>query len=224
MKNYYEILEVNETASQEVIERVYKLLAKKYHPDMNLDNPKEAEEKFKEVTTAYETLSNLEKRKKYDEELACERQQNDKTAYAATQQNYTTNSKNDSYTNNIAYTEPTYAKPIQQSNDYKEDLLKQKKKIEQMAKQQAREQARQEYEAQKAYNDAYYKALEDMGYTIVYQKTFKDYLRIFLTILILILVFYGLWHIPFIQEKMIEIYESSGPLKSIIDSILMKFK
>ena len=66
MKSYYEILEVSETASQEVIERVYKVLAKKYHPDMNLDNPKEAEEKFKEVSTAYETLSNPDKRKKYD--------------------------------------------------------------------------------------------------------------------------------------------------------------
>lgn len=101
MKNYYEILEVNETASQEVIERVYKLLAKKYHPDMNLDNPKEAEEKFKEVTTAYETLSNPDKRKKYDEELSYERQQQNEVnsytntttqetyAYAEPQQEYT---------------------------------------------------------------------------------------------------------------------------------------
>lgn len=210
MKNYYEILEVNETASQEVIERVYKLLAKKYHPDMNLDNPKEAEEKFKEVTTAYETLSNPDKRKKYDEELAYERQEKQSTLHNNAQP-YTTY---ESYTNNVAYDE---------TPQYEQDIKKQKKKIEDMAKQQAREQARQEYEAQKAYNDAYYKALEDMGYTIVYQKTFKDYLRIALTLIIMAAVLFGLWHVPFIQEKVIEFYENSGPLKKIIDIIINIF-
>ena len=69
MKNYYEILEVNKKASQETISKVYKFLAKKYHPDANPDNKQEAEEKFKEISEAYEILSNEEKRKEYDEEL-----------------------------------------------------------------------------------------------------------------------------------------------------------
>ena len=42
MKNYYEILEVNKKASQETISKVYKFLAKKYHPDANPDNKQEA--------------------------------------------------------------------------------------------------------------------------------------------------------------------------------------
>jgi len=67
MKNYYEILEVSETASSEVIEKAYKTLAKKYHPDVF---PKDklffAESKFKEITEAYEVLSNSELRKNYD--------------------------------------------------------------------------------------------------------------------------------------------------------------
>ena len=67
MKNYYEILEVSENASFEVIEKAYRTLAKKYHPDANPDNKKEAEEKFKEVSEAYETLSNPQKRKMYDQ-------------------------------------------------------------------------------------------------------------------------------------------------------------
>ena len=219
MKNYYEILEVNETASQEVIERVYKLLAKKYHPDMNLENPKEAEEKFKEVTTAYETLSNPDKRKKYDEELAYERQQKESDSYNNTQ---TYKAPYEAYTNNVVYDEPLYNQAPQQSTNYEQDIKKQKKKIEELARQQAKEQARQEYEAQKAYNDAYYKALEDMGYTIVYQKTFKDYVRIFLTIVVMIIVLYVLWQIPFIQEKAIELYENSGPFKNFIDAILTR--
>lgn len=70
MKNYYDELEVNKNASKEVIEKVYKVLAKKYHPDMNQGDAKqEAEEKFKKISEAYEVLSNEEKRKKYDLEL-----------------------------------------------------------------------------------------------------------------------------------------------------------
>ena len=70
MKNYYEILEVSENASSEVIEKAYKTLAKKYHPDTwPKDKIFYAESKFKEITEAYEVLSNDFSRRKYDEEL-----------------------------------------------------------------------------------------------------------------------------------------------------------
>lgn len=67
MKNYYEILEVNENASSEVIEKAYRVLAKKYHPDIYpRDKIFWAESKFKEITEAYQTLSNNDSRKEYD--------------------------------------------------------------------------------------------------------------------------------------------------------------
>ena len=70
MKNYYDELEVSKTASKEVIEKVYKVLAKKYHPDTTKQVDKQAaEEKFKAISEAYEILSDDEKRKKYDSEL-----------------------------------------------------------------------------------------------------------------------------------------------------------
>ena len=70
MKNYYDELEVSKTASKEVIEKVYKLLAKKYHPDTTKETDKfAAEEKFKAISEAYEILSDDEKRKKYNLEL-----------------------------------------------------------------------------------------------------------------------------------------------------------
>lgn len=70
MKNYYDELEVSKTASKEVIEKVYKVLAKKYHPDITKEENKvQAEEKFKSISEAYEILSDEEKRKKYDLEL-----------------------------------------------------------------------------------------------------------------------------------------------------------
>ena len=69
MKNYYEELEVSRHASSEVINKAYKTLAKKYHPDSTKENKELAEERFKKISEAYETLSDSEKKKKYDEQL-----------------------------------------------------------------------------------------------------------------------------------------------------------
>src|SRR5206468_12971783 len=64
-KDYYDILGVSKTATQDEIKRAYRKLALQYHPDRN--KTKEGEEKFKEVTKAYEVLGNEEKRKTYDQ-------------------------------------------------------------------------------------------------------------------------------------------------------------
>jgi curved DNA-binding protein len=64
-KDYYKILAVAEDADNKVIKTAYRKLARKYHPDVSEHN--EAEEKFKEVTEAYEVLKNPEKRAQYDE-------------------------------------------------------------------------------------------------------------------------------------------------------------
>ena len=70
MRNYYDELEVSKTASPEMIGKVYKILAKKYHPDTTKEANKQApEEKFKIISEAYEVLSDEAKRKKYDLEL-----------------------------------------------------------------------------------------------------------------------------------------------------------
>ncbi|WP_299124322.1 J domain-containing protein [uncultured Winogradskyella sp.] len=64
--DYYKILGVSKTASENDIKKAYRKLARKYHPDLN-PNDKDAEQKFKDINEANEVLSNAENRKKYDE-------------------------------------------------------------------------------------------------------------------------------------------------------------
>lgn len=64
--DYYKILEIDKSASDDDIKKAYRKLARKYHPDLNPNN-KEAEGKFKEINEAKEVLSDPEKRKKFDQ-------------------------------------------------------------------------------------------------------------------------------------------------------------
>lgn len=66
-RDYYEVLGVNKGASDDEIKKAFRKLARKYHPDVNRDKTKEAEEQFKEINEAYEVLSNSERRAQYDQ-------------------------------------------------------------------------------------------------------------------------------------------------------------
>lgn len=66
-RDYYEVLGVDKSASDDDLKKAYRKLAKKYHPDANPDNKAEAEAKFKEVNEAYEVLSDKQKRQMYDQ-------------------------------------------------------------------------------------------------------------------------------------------------------------
>jgi len=65
MKNYYDVLGVDKDAAEQEIKAAYRKLSLKYHPDRNPDD-KIAEERFKEINEAYQTLGNAEKRQQYD--------------------------------------------------------------------------------------------------------------------------------------------------------------
>ncbi len=66
-RDYYEVLGIAKDATKDDIKKAYRKLAKKFHPDMNKDNPKAAEEKFTEISEAYEVLADADKRARYDQ-------------------------------------------------------------------------------------------------------------------------------------------------------------
>lgn len=66
MKDYYQVLGVNKDAVQEEVKSAFRRLALCYHPDLNPQGQKQAEEKFKEINEAYQVLGNEDKRRQYD--------------------------------------------------------------------------------------------------------------------------------------------------------------
>jgi curved DNA-binding protein len=66
-KDYYKLLGIGKSASQEEIKKAYKTLARQYHPDLNPTDKKRSEEKFKEINEAYQVLGDPDKRSRYDQ-------------------------------------------------------------------------------------------------------------------------------------------------------------
>lgn len=91
-EDYYEILQVPKTATQDDIRKGYRRQALRWHPDKNPDNKEAAEERFKLVSEAYEVLSNKDKREIYDkygkEGLSVSPRRNEDSEFAATFQTY----------------------------------------------------------------------------------------------------------------------------------------
>lgn len=205
-KNYYDILEVNKNASPEIIEKAYRTLVKKYHPDLQDNNLKaEYEEKIKLINEAFEVLSNSEKRKNYDlnlkqtefsvedynnlinENLKLKNEinylKNNLINYKNNINNNLNNKINENY-NNINknnFNNSNYNKNI--NNNYSENI-------------------QQKYDdvINKAYYDAYIQDLKNRGYKIKYKKTFKEYLKSLISLFITIIIFLLIFQIPFIKN------------------------
>lgn len=207
-KNYYDILEVNKNASPEVIEKAYKTLVKKYHPDLqDNDRKNEYEEKIKLINEAFEVLSDSEKRKNYDlslkqtefsiedynnlisENLNLKNEinylKNNLNNYKNNNQNNinnnlnnNANNKNSNYSNNI-----NYQNNQNTNNDYSRNF-----------------QQKYNEAINKAYYDAYIQDLKNRGYKIRYKKTFKEYLKSLFSLFITLIILFLFFQIPFIKN------------------------
>ena len=216
-KNYYEILEINKNASPEIIEKAYKTLVKKYHPDLQKENLKSKyEEKIKNINEAYEVLSNVEKRKNYDlnlksNEISVEDYNNlyNENIYLKKEINNLKNlNKNIINNENNNYYKNTQNNFKNNSNTNNENIYN--NKINNAIN--------------KAYYDAYIQDLKNRGYKINYKKTWKDFLALLITILIFIIIAFIIWHIPFTKNYLINLYNENPVLQFFVNLILNLFK
>lgn len=208
----YEILEVSEKASDEVIEKAYKVLVKKYHPDLQAETKREdAEKKMKQINEAYDILSNPSKRNEYDVQLEQKRKQ--KERISTNQNNYGYNNlKNENKENlktnkNIENTDKFYDK-------IRLEYEKKLKKEEELKRMQMQEKLNKEYE------NAYYDYLKSLGYKIKYKWTKENIKDILIVILIMISLITIMWFIPPTHDWMVNFYEQNPIIKIIIDIVL----
>ena len=229
-QNYYEILEVNKNASPEIIEKAYKILVKKYHPDLQQDeNKNKYEEKIKKINEAYDILSDSEKRKKYDLNLKnTEISINDYNSLY--QENI--NLKNNL---NILKEKLNYLNNIQ--NNYKKNNLNYNN-LENNKNNYTKNNINQEYSDNyytENFNNSNYKNnknysennninYDDINYTNYFFNFFvniknklKDLFAFFITILIIIFIFFILWHIPFTKNYLIKLYNENSILQFFIN-------
>ena len=222
-ENYYEILEVSTKASPEIIKKAYITLVKKYHPDLQDDSKKEEyENKLKKINEAYEVLSDETKRKKYDLEFEnlCHIQSEQSDLHNvgncspdARKSNNINSDANGQYSN-PNNTNSNY------ENAYNEDLLKKQIHLQQ----ELEYQKQLEYARKKAYHDAYIQDLKNRGYKIRYKKTFSDYVRSGISIMLTIFVWFLIWQIPFVQNFFFKLYSDNPFLKIIVDTFFSIFK
>ena len=194
MITYYEILEVSRMASKEVITKAYKVLVRKYHPDLEQDEGKkeEAKEKMVRINEAYETLSDDEKRKKYDDTIAIleerERIEKEKKKQQGKTQNVNRNIDNVNSNNNISINNIDNANNLNNDTKLQEEMQRAEEEI-QMHKQNI---------VNQMYED-YYNTLRRMGYKVVTVRPLKERIKAYVIAGIVILLLILIYNIPFIR-------------------------
>ena len=203
MKNYYEILEVNKKASKEVIEKAYKVLVKKYHPDLYTGQKKNyAEEKIKEINEAYSVLIDEFMKEQYDSELE---KQEQAELYKKYNQKQTDNNLNDNVnsTNNNKKENKNYKSQQNKKevDDFNERMKKHKvgsfSGIVELCKELYKNKPKREE---------------------IKEITKKDVIALILTIIVVILIGIALWYIPFTNGWMRELL-FENPLFNAIASL-----
>lgn len=209
-KNYYEILEVNQKASKEVIDRVYKLLAKKYHPDLQDEQNKEkSSEKFKEINEAYQVLSDEQKRKEYD--ISLQSNNISREDYLALYQ------ENENLRNKIAKYENIFEQaqettPMSNQNAYVRPEFNQNDDIER----QRQEEMQRRYYAQEQQKQA---QAEEEYYKQSIKKYWIDKLKGLFAIGVIVVIILVLFQFPIVKNFFNSIYESNPLVHSVGNTI-----
>ncbi len=226
-KNYYELLEVDKKASPEVIEKAYKTLVKKYHPDLQQGELKSNyEEILKHINEAYETLSDATKRAAYDMTLPKDNTYKTSSYNSQEKKTYTytpPKSENTTVKQNVA-NQKRYTENINNSNAQNQKNHSENIDRNQYIEYQKRYNEEIQKAVNKAYHDAYIQDLKRRGFKIKYKKTKKDYITIFISIIITIFILFILWQIPFIRNYILNIYYNNPIIYNTFKIISNIFK
>lgn len=237
----YDLLEVNENASKEEIERAYDRLITEYRTDIKFSQEQNDDNEIilKKLKLAYDILSNDEKRKKYDESIA--RKRAEELIKNVSVKALTTENVNQENTikeniepvkrNEIKYKRVNKkvlqeeehdqkTKEIQLTDSEKKNL---KKAAEKDFKDNLRKAQKAEEEYNKAYNQAYNDYLRKMGYTVKEPWTLKRVKNLILGLLIIVFTCILIWILPPTRGLLIQIYEENFVVKSLVDITVKLF-
>lgn len=219
-KTLYEILEVSENASPEIIEKAYKVLAKKYHPDLHAIGDKtQAETKMKEINEAYEILGNSEKKSEYDAKLKMERDQEETENR---QSGYKQAMNNMQYQNSNATNMEYYNHDVKnwQENQREAYDLENKEYKRRLQKEEQKQRQKMQENLNKEYQNAYENYLRNLGYKVKHKITKENIRDIIIVIIIMAIIITALWFIPPTHNWMVNFYESNPIIKTFIDIIV----
>lgn len=196
-KNYYEILEVDKNASKEIIDKAYKTLAKKYHPDLQTNDVKESEEKMKKINEAYSVLNDEEQREIYNQQLndyfvSVEEYQRllQENIILKEKLNEICNPVTDVNDINIQFEEEEVTPQYSQNNNF----------------------------GQK-YKEYYTRNIRKSG-----KKSIKEHLKSLIALVLTIIIFIIILQIPFVKKFFVQIYDDNVVIQTIVEIFRNMFK
>ncbi len=223
MKNYYEILQVSPHASDDIIEKAYKVLAKKYHPDLqkSLSNKSYAEQRLKEINEAYNVLKDEFLREQYDFELKKEQDNIFNEEIRKRSLNKNDNQENEKPKKQKYEETNNYENP----DSYRNNDINHRQEFSryEYAKMRKQEIEAEEYKNMDAFGKLLY-TFKKMFRDIPKGKDLKnigrkDVFAVVLTIIIVIIIGVILWFIPFTNPWMRELL-FENPLFSWIGNLI----
>lgn len=234
MVTIYDLLEVNEKASKEEIEKAYQKLILEYAQDPKLTLKENAENELilNKVKIAYEILINDEKRAMYDKDLSKKRAEELIKNISVNKDKPKEETKITENSNNTSnhYDDEKYNDYSQEDIQDEEVTLseEEQKKLQKAAqnefKANLRKAQKAEEEYNKAYNEAYNNYMRKMGYKVKEPITLKRIMNVVIFIIATIIVCLIAWIIPPIRNILINLYNENIIIKSLIDIVGMIFK
>lgn len=242
MVTIYDLLEVDEKASKEEIEKAYQRLILEYAQDPKLTPKENADNELilNKIKIAYEILMNDGKRAMYDKELSKKRAEEliksvsvnkeekveeTKVQESASNLNSNSHQYNDEEYND--YNEENLEEDLQEEQEVtlsKEEQKRLQKAAQNEFKANLRKAQKAEEEYNKAYNEAYNNYMRKMGYNVKEPITLKRIINVVIVIIVTIVVCFIAWIIPPIRSLLINLYNENIIIKSLVDIIGIIFK